>query len=69
MNAPLPKYVKDARGYCYAANPILLKKEGLTPWDGPVGKDGYAITKPAEKPADTPAAKKAPRSRRSVKAG
>lgn len=65
MNAPQPKYVKDARGYCYAANPILLKKEGLTPWDGSVGEDGFAV----EKPAVRPTAKVAAKSSRSVKAG
>ena len=44
----LPKYFKDASGYCYAATDVLAKKPGMTAWDGPVGADGYAAPEPAD---------------------
>lgn len=58
MDAPQPKYVKNADGYCYGYNAALLKKEGFEAWDGDVDAKGYAVDrKPAAKAASKQAAK------------
>lgn len=55
-NSNLPKYFKDASGYCYVASELLAKKPGLTPWDGAVDARGYAteaVEEPKRKPVPT----------------
>ena len=54
---PLPKYFKDADGFCYIATPQLAKLNHLTPWDGEVDERGHATEKAAEKPTKKTAAK------------
>lgn len=51
----LPKYFKDATGYCYVATELLAQKRGMTPWDGAVDAAGYAVEtpEPAVEPAPT----------------
>lgn len=56
----LPKYFKDATGYCYAATELLAKKPGLSPWNGAVDATGFAVTEP--EPAPEPKAPKQSRS-------
>lgn len=50
----LPKYFKDAAGYCYVATETLAKKAGMTPWDGAVDANGYATQVPAVAPTPEP---------------
>ena len=47
----LPKYFKDASGFCYVATPALASLEHLTPWDGDIDAKGFATEAPAKKPA------------------
>lgn len=47
----LPKYFKDASGFCYSATEQLAKLSHLTPWDGAVDARGFATDAP-QKPAD-----------------
>ena len=42
----LPKYFKDEAGYCYNATPALAKLPNLTPWDGSVDAQGFAVAEP-----------------------
>lgn len=42
MSHPLPKYFKDADGFCYRATDILSQQADLTPWDGDVNAAGFA---------------------------
>lgn len=50
----LPRYYRDANGFCYAAT-VQLQAQGLRPWDGSVDARGYAVE--AETLADSPVAK------------
>lgn len=47
----LPKFVKDATGYCYPATPQLAANPAMTPWNGPVGRNGFAVPVPSPPPA------------------
>lgn len=57
----LPKYFKDAAGFCYLATPSLALQPGMTPWDGAVDTKGFAAE---AEPQTEPAAKPRSRSRR-----
>lgn len=39
----LPKFFKDASGFCYAASERLAENPDLTPWDGGVDETGFAV--------------------------
>lgn len=59
----MPKYFKDATGYCYVATEHLAKVTGMTPWDGAVDANGFAVdTPPVEeaKPVHRAARRPAP---------
>lgn len=40
----------DAEGYCYPATLHLARNASLRPWNGPVGRDGYAVMGAAPEP-------------------
>lgn len=46
-NAAMPKYYKDASGFVYVATPLLAKNPAMTPWDGGVDANGFAVETPA----------------------
>lgn len=45
-----PKYMKDASGYCYPATKQMIKRSDMTPWDGAVDANGFAVEKPEPEP-------------------
>lgn len=47
----LPPFFKDASGFCYVATTHLAAKPGMTPWDGEVDRNGFAVDAPAPAPA------------------
>lgn len=57
----LPKFFKDADDFCYIATPALAAQPGMTPWDGAVNMQGFAVDEP--KATVKPEAKPAARSR------
>lgn len=57
----LPKYFKDAAGYCYVATAQLASKSGLAPWNGAVDAAGFAVDQPE------PVVEAAPKSRSQAK--
>lgn len=42
----LPAFYKDATGFCYVATSHLAAKAALTPWDGAVDANGFAVDTP-----------------------
>lgn len=46
----LPKYFKDASGFCYVATELLSRDPDMTPWDGAINANGFAVDAP-EAPA------------------
>lgn len=44
MTTPIPTYLRDADGFCYAYTEALSTLAGLTPWDGDVDENGFAVT-------------------------
>lgn len=45
----LPRYFKDASGFCYVATAALAARADLTAWDGAVDAAGYATEAEAPK--------------------
>ncbi|OWT55267.1 hypothetical protein [Candidimonas nitroreducens] len=60
----LPKFFKDAEGFCYTATEHLAKLMHLTPWDGEVDDKGFAVERKPRKPraqaSEVPAAEAQP---------
>lgn len=62
-NAELPKYFKDAHGFTYVATPLLAQDPTMSPWNGAVDANGFAVDTPEpaqeqprrarQRPADT----------------
>lgn len=55
----LPKYFKDSTGFCYAATELLSRDPDMTPWDGAINANGFAVDVPETTPTKRRARKAA----------